>query len=149
MAKKTDFDVVKTVVARNVIDPEIIAAILRDLSEVMEQEDKEERPPAIKKQHVILVSDPEGRLEGLDLVGWALQIPEDASPFTVHDRIGKATALFHLTPKGRRLPIQTVGEALECVPAKFFKEAEAWIKTKEPVLIVPTGREVKPVASVD
>ena len=38
--------------------------------------------------------------------------------------------------------MKTVGEAIEAVPAKFLKEADVWIKTKTPVLVVKTDNEI-------
>jgi hypothetical protein len=38
--------------------------------------------------------------------------------------------------------VKTVGEAIENVPAKFFKEAELWVKTKTPVLVLKTNNEI-------
>ena len=36
----------------------------------------------------------------------------------------------------------TVGEALENVPAKQFKEADLWPKTKTPVLVLRTDNQI-------
>ncbi len=35
-----------------------------------------------------------------------------------------------------------MGEAIENVPAKFFKETEVWVKTKTPVLVLKTDNEI-------
>jgi hypothetical protein len=88
------------------------------------------------------VSDPEGRLPRQDFVGWVLQIPEHESPATTRDRIFRSAYDFNTTQKGRLLPVKTVGEAIENVPAKFFKETEVWVKTKTPVLVLKTDNEI-------
>jgi hypothetical protein len=49
---------------------------------------------------------------------------------------------FNTTKKGRLLPVKTVGEALENVPAKAFKETDVWVKTKTPVLMLRTDNEI-------
>ena len=49
---------------------------------------------------------------------------------------------FNTTKRGRLLPVNTVGEALENVPAKQFKEADLWVKTKTPVLILRTDNRI-------
>jgi len=77
-----------------------------------------------------LVSDPEHRLPKDDFVGWVLQIPEDESPATTQDRIFRSVYDFNTTKRGRMLPVNTIGEALENVPAKQFKEADLWPKTR-------------------
>ena len=77
-----------------------------------------------------------------NLVGWVLQIPESESPATTADRVFRSTYDFNTTKKGQLLPAKTVGEALENVPAKFFKEADIWVKTKTPVLVLKTDNEI-------
>ena len=103
---------------------------------------EENKPPPVKKQWVILVSDPENRLPKDDFVGWVLQIPEDESPATTQDRIFRSVYDFNATKRGRLLPVNTVGEALENVPAKQFKEADLWPKTKTPVLVLRTDNQI-------
>ena len=95
-----------------------------------------------KKQFVIVVSDPDGKLPKHDFVGWVLQIPETESVATTLDRIFRSSYDFNTTKKGRLMPVKTVGEALENVPAKAFKEADVWVKTKTPVLMLKTDNEI-------
>ena len=49
---------------------------------------------------------------------------------------------FNASKKGRLLPVKTIGEAIENVPAKHFKEAGAWVKTRVPVLVLRTNNEL-------
>jgi hypothetical protein len=91
---------------------------------------------------VILVSDPDGKLPKHDFVGWVLQIPDTESVATTLDRIFRSSYDFNTTKKGRLLPVKTVGEAIENVPAKAFKEADVWVKTKTPVLVLRTDNEI-------
>lgn len=129
------------VLKKNNIDPDKIREIIDDLSHDLSTEG-DEKSPAVKKQYVILVSDPNGVMPADDLVGWVLQIPEDDSPVTTLERIYRAAYEFNCTKRGRMLPAKTVGDAIENVPAKHFKEAEAWIKTKTPVLILKTDNQI-------
>ena len=99
-------------------------------------------PPAIKKQFVIVLSDPDEKMPKHDFVGWVLQIPENESVATTQDRIFRSSYDYNTTKKGQLLPVKTVGEAIENVPAKFFKEAEVWVKTKTPVLVLKTNNEI-------
>ncbi|MET0261620.1 MAG: hypothetical protein ABW223_01890, partial [Rariglobus sp.] len=96
-----------------------------------------------KKQWAILISDPDNRLpEGNDFVGWVLQVPENESVATAPERIFKAVYDFNTTKKGRLMPAKTVGEALEHVPAKHFKETGVFVKSKIPVLMLKTNNEI-------
>lgn len=113
-----------------------------------EEEEAALRPPAVKKQNVILLSVSDKLADALksagieDLVGWVAQIPEDDDISTTPSRIHAAAHEFNTTPKGIRMPVETVGEACEVVSAKFFKEQAIWIKSKTPLLIVRTGNKI-------
>jgi hypothetical protein len=118
-----------------------IQALLERLSDKYAPAETE-KAPAIKKQFVLLVSDPQGFLHGHDFAGWVLQIPEEESPVTVTDRIHRASYDFNASKRGRLLPVQTIGEACESVPSKFLKEQGAWVKTRTPVSVVVTDNEI-------
>lgn len=124
------------------IPPEVVRRVIEELNLRAQPDDEAEKAPAIKKQFVILVSDPEGKLPQTDFTGWVLQIPESESPATTQDRINRAAYDFNASRKGRLLPVRTVGEAIENIPARHFKECEAWVKTKTPVLVLRTDNQV-------
>ena len=113
-----------------------------------EEEEKALRPPPVKKQFVMLASDPDGILEKKDMVGWIAQIPEDDSVATTASRIHSAAYEYNATPKGTRMPVETVGEACEVVSAKLFKEQNIWVKSKTPLLIVPVENKI-PIEKAD
>ena len=146
MAKKVDVDLVAEIMQKNHLDPVVQRRILEELLGTL-QEESGLKEPAEKKQFVVLVSDPEGKLKGLDFVAWVLQIPAEDSVATTPDRIFRAAYDFNASKRGRLLPVNTVGEALENIPVKFFKEADCWEKTKEPVLVVTTDNKVPIVAT--
>lgn len=77
-----------------------------------------------------------------DFVGWVVQLPENESVATVTERICRGAYDYNTTKKGRLYPAKTIGEAIENVPAKFFKEADVWVKTKTPVLVLKTDNEI-------
>src|SRR4051812_31227868 len=130
------------IIKKNQVEPKVLRAIVEEMNMVTQAEVDEETTPHTKKQFVILVSDPEGILPKNDFVGWVIQIPENESVATTKDRIYRGIYDFNASKKGRLLPVKTVGEAIENVPAKHFKEAEVWVKTKTPVLMVKTNNEV-------
>ena len=134
---KVDMDIVKFVLQRNELDIRIVSQIMEDIEvELKNQTDDEEKPPPKKKQFVMMVSDPEGELEGKNYTGWILQIPEEDSPYTAEERIIKSAYEYNASKRGRRMPVKSIGEACEVVPLRFQKEQNVWIKTKEAVLIV-------------
>lgn len=140
---KIEVNKVAEILKKNEISPAILRRIVEEMNLAVQPEPgDEEKPPAVKKQFVILVSDPDGKLPKHDFVGWVLQIPENESVATTQDRIFRTSYDYNTTKKGRLMPMKTVGEALENVPAKFFKEADVWVKTKTPVLLVRTDNEI-------
>lgn len=149
MSTKLTPEVVAKAAQQVGIDDEMRQRLLEMLSDMTAGEESEsERPPPVKKQFVVLVSDPAGKLESGSLVGWVCQIPEADSPVTVEQRVVEAAHHFNTTKRGRLLPVQTVGEACEAVPAKLFKEQQVWVKTKEPVYLITTRNELKDTPSV-
>lgn len=140
---KIDVSKVAEILKKNEISPAVLRRVIEEMNLAVQPEGPEdEKPPATKKQFVILISDPEGHLPKHDFAGWVLQIPENESVATTQDRIFRSVYDFNTTKKGRLLPVKTVGEALENIPAKAFKEADVWVKTKTPVLMLRTDNEI-------
>lgn len=132
------------------ISPAVLRRVIEAMNLACQPEDgDEEKLPAVKKQFVILVSDPDGLLPKTDFVGWVLQIPDTESVATTQERINRSAYDFNTTKKGRLLPVKTHGEALENVPAKLFKEADVWVKTKTPVLMLRTDNEIPNTNNTD
>lgn len=144
---KIDVNKVAEILKKNDIAPALLRRVIEEMNLAAQPEGgDEEKPPAVKKQFVILLSDPDGKMPKNDFVGWVLQIPENESVATTQDRIFRGCYDFNASKKGRLLPVKTVGEALENVPAKYFKEADVWVKTKTPVLVLKTDNEVPKAA---
>lgn len=59
-------------------------------------------------------------------------------PRSTTDRIFKGAYDFNASKRGQRLPVKSIGEALESGSAKYFKESELWVKTKLPISVVVT-----------
>ena len=140
---KIDLELVKVVLQRSELDAKKIAQIIEDITfESKAQEAEKEKEPQVKKQYVVVVSDPYGKFTDADYTGWVVQIPEDENPATALESLHKGVYDFNISPKGRRLPIKTVAEACEFGSAKIYKEHKIWIKTKEPVLIVRSDNKI-------
>ena len=139
-----DINQAAEIIKRHEVEAAKLRAIIEDmnvLAEAKAQQD-DEAPPAVKKQFAVLISDPDGRLPDFDFAAWVLQMPENESVATTQERIFKGAYDFNASKKGRLLPARTVGEALECVPAKHFKEHDVWVKTKTPVLVLRTDNKI-------
>jgi hypothetical protein len=141
---KIDVETLKLILQRNEPDIRKVNDIMHDIQMELqaEEEERANRPPAVKKQFSIVLADSEGELAGKDITGWVVQIPEEDSVTDAPERIISAAYEYNASPKGRRMPVETIGEACEAVTAKLFKEQNIWVKTKVPVLAVPTANKI-------
>jgi hypothetical protein len=136
---KIETQTVVDIIKSEQLEPAVLRRIVEKMNEATAPAaDEDIKPPAPKKQFVVLLSDPAGHLAGKELTGWVVMIPESASPYSTTDRIFKGAYDFNASKKGRLLPVKSVGEALESASAKYFKESEIWVKTKMPVAVVVT-----------
>ena len=139
---KVDLELVKVILQRNEMDVRQVAHIIEEINQELAAMVDEDRPPPVKKQYVLLVSDPRGHLDGKDFTGWVVQIPEEAGVAGTEERLLKAAGDFNTSPRGRRLPVKTVAEICEHIPARFLKEQQVWVRTKEPVYVLATDNKL-------
>ncbi|MGF0069723.1 hypothetical protein [Candidatus Spyradosoma sp. SGI.093] len=142
---KVDLDILQLVLTRNKVDARMTAKIISEIQEEikLEQlENKENKVPAAKKKFVFVACDPEGALDGVELTGYVVQIPEEDSEFTATEKIIVAAYEYNRTRKGRRNPVKSISEACEFVPAKFFKDQNVWVKNKEAAFLLPTDNVI-------
>lgn len=140
---KIEISNVVEIIKGKAIEPALLKEIIEEMNLTVQPENDEEKPPALKKQWCILISDPNHVIHShVELTGWVLQIPESDSVLTTLERIHRAAYEFNTTKKGRLLPVKTVGEAVENVAAKHFKEQQVWVKTKTPVFMLRTDNEI-------
>jgi len=140
---KIDVNKVAEILKKNHIDPAVLRRVIEEINLAVQPDPAEaEQPPPIKKQYAILVSDPEERMPKGDFTGWVLQIPESESPASSQERILKGAYDYNASKKGRLYPARTVAEALESIPGRFFRDAELWVKTKTPVVVLRTDNEI-------
>jgi hypothetical protein len=151
---KIDINKAAEILKKNHLEPGVMRRIIEEMNLAAQATPGpgDEPEPHTKKQYVILLSKPVkprptvAELEKIladkdaeeEQVGWVLQIPEDESPVSVRGRIFKAAYDYNASKKGRLFPAKTVAETLEAVPARFAKEADLWVKTKEPIQVIVT-----------
>jgi hypothetical protein len=137
---KVELETVQKILKENGVDVRLAAAILNQLRDAVAEEAVEREKPA-KKQMLVLVSEPE---EGLpkDLTGWVVQLLEDDDPKEVADKIVEVAKAFNESPKGQRVPVESFGDAVQSIAGKLFKESDLWIKTREPVRIIPVKNSI-------
>lgn len=144
MAKKIDIEIVQMVLKRARLTAVQQAQILEDIKFESNQTAVEDREPPVKKQFVVIINDPYGRFEeaGVEFSGWVVQIPEDEDPHSARRKLFGGAYDFNRTPKGRKMPLRTIDEAVRFGSAKIYKEHKIWLKHKEPVLIIPADGRI-------
>ena len=151
---------VKDVLEKHNIDENLQQIILADLSQTAEKyadelkenmkpdnsSNKEDNDkvtePRIKKDYILLLSDPAEKLSD-EYLGWAFQIDEDQNPGELLDKIKMTAGDFNRSKKGQKIPVHTIVETIQNVPAKFFKEYKIYPKHKEPVYICLTNNKLQ------
>ena len=99
---KIDVEKLKHILHRNESDIQKINDILNDIATELqiEQAEKEARPPLVKKQFITLIADNDGVLVDKDFASWVLQIPEEANPQAVIDKIHQSAYTYNASLKG-------------------------------------------------
>lgn len=147
MSDKIDISEVAEVLKQQKLEPAVVREIIEELKSRLEPEDDKAEPvPRAKQQYVAVIADATGAIK-TDLTGWVFQIPEDENPGSVVDRIMQAAHDFNASKKGRLLPVKTVGEAVESVGRKFFKNQRLAVKTKLPIYFLRTNNQLTPAPS--
>ncbi|MDR1497576.1 MAG: hypothetical protein LBS59_04090 [Puniceicoccales bacterium] len=136
-----DTKLLEYVLKQNKIDARLIKSIIEELKERQEAA-KEDKIPAVKKQYISIISDPEGKFEDENLTGWVVQIPEDESPYEAPEKLLRAAYEYNATKKGRKIPALTIGEVCESVPAAILKEQNIWVKTKGAITFLSIANQV-------
>ena len=120
---KIDVSKVAEILKKNHVDPAILRKVVEEMNLAVQPDPgDDEKPPAVKKQFVIVVSDPDSKMPKTDLVGWVLQIPESESPATTADRVFRSAYDFNTSKKGQLLPVKTVGEAIDYIEREQSKK---------------------------
>jgi hypothetical protein len=143
---KVDIEIVEAALKLEDLDSQKRSQIMNRIkSESYAIKSDKEKEPTVKKQFVIVVNDPYGKIAetGMDFSGWVVQIPEDDAPKTAIAKINQAASDFNLTPKGRKMPLKTVADFFEFGSPKINKESKLWAKTKEPVLVCLTNGKIE------
>lgn len=148
---KVEIDIIKQVLKRSSLDERVIANILRDLQSVVQDTEvnDDEKKPIIKKQYVVLLADEEGKLVNEEWMGWIVQVPENEPLQSAVEKVVRVGKAFNLTKKGRKYPVKTVGEVCESVSGRISNEHKLWLKTKEPILVIPLKNSLDAYMGMD
>ena len=143
---KIDINKVTAILQKNKIEPAVLRRVIEEVNLAAQPVGGGEAEPKQKKQYVIVLSDPEGKLRevGNGFLGWVTQIEEGGNPGEVVDRVKAAAIRFNESKRGRKVPVKTLGEAFESMPARFFKDEvkRTSVKTKVPVYVAVSDNKL-------
>ena len=120
-------------------DEDITQKALAEMQRLAAEEaaSKPERPPAEKK--LLSIIRPVDTTE----IAWIVSHPEEMPPAEIPGKIREAAATYNTTRKGRKAPAKSLGQAMELVPAKIFKEFRISVRTKLPVTMLAMAQDVQ------
>lgn len=138
-------DVLDAIRQAGVTDTKQLNLVVEQLKAI-EEEKKEEREankePKQKNQFVVFVMD-DGSLQGKDLIGYVLQIPEGDSISTTPDRFIDAVRAYNNgARKAKKYPVTTIGDGMRAVKGKWLKDSKIKVKTKESIAVIPLSNTI-------
>ena len=102
---KIEVSKVAEILKKNSIEPSVLRRVMEEMNLVVEPDPgDDDKPPAVKKQFVILVSDPDNKFPKTDFAGWVLQIPETESVATAQERIFRGAYDYNASKKDACIP---------------------------------------------
>lgn len=130
---KVSIEEVEAKLLENKIEATKVAAIVRQLEEVVEElkAEKDTETPKTKWEFVIILNDKEGYLDGKEIGGWVVQQERDADANLILSKITDAVRTQNETAKRKRNFITDLTNAFEYLKPKFLKEKKIRIKTKD------------------
>ena len=138
---KVDMELVKLILQkREELDAKAVAQILEDLHFEARAGKGESAAPRGKRRFLAIVRALSPDREGNGM-GWIVQVPEGEN-FDAAAAIRAAVRDFNDSPKGRRLPVKSLAEAFEFVPARHFRARNIWVKTKQPAEFLAVKGEI-------
>jgi len=137
MSKITLEQVEQTLLERKV-EPLKIKEILKDLIKAAEEEkadNAENKVPAAKWEHIIVLNDPEGKIKD-EVTGWVVVQQTGQDSGLVLSKLADAAKIQNESAKRKKNVIKGYGELFEFLKPKFLKEKNLKIKTKEGVRVL-------------
>ncbi len=141
---KIDIESVRFTLQEHGVEAKKIELVVKDLEETAQSEKTEKGVGTKKKNiHYILLSDPDGKLAGIELTGWVITMPDGEDPNTLLDKISRAAVNHNNNQKRKKLFVKTIGEAIMYVKRKWAKQENFLVKTAEPTWVFRTDNKFK------
>lgn len=132
---KISIEEVEAALKQNKVDQKIIQDIVKHLETVVEENKSEKTAPKTKNELVVILSDPDKKIDG-DFTAWVAQIKSGDDAGTVLSRIKEAIQDWMHSRKRKKDAVNTLGDGISGVKRAFLKEKNIAIKTKTPVRVI-------------
>jgi hypothetical protein len=138
---KISIEQVEATLLEQKIDPAKVSAIVKDLEQVVEEEKAERQestdPKPPKWEFLIIVDDPDKKLDGTDFVGWCVTQKEGTDSGLVLSKLADAAKTQNDSGKRKKKTrIEGFKDLFTALKPKWLKEKGIHIKTKYPVRIL-------------
>lgn len=129
---------VEEILLQKKIEPPKVQEIIRDLQKAAEEEKEDAKAnavPKLKWEHVIVLNDTEGKIQG-DYTGWVVKQREGQDAGLVLSKLLDAAKNQNEAAKRKKTVIKSFIELFEALKSKWTKEKGLKISTKEPCRIL-------------
>ena len=137
---KIDLENVEMILLERKVEPAIVSAIMKDLTQAIEEEKAEKDDSALPKlawEHLIVIDDPDKKLAGTDFVGWVVNSKEGTDAGLVLSKLADAAKTQNDSGKRKKKSrIEGFKDLFTALKPKWLKEKGIRIKTKYPVRVL-------------
>jgi hypothetical protein len=136
---KVSLENVEAILLERQIEQPKVQAILRDLEKAAEEEKAESeatKAPKNKWEHIIILNDPEKKLNPDELTGWVVVQEEGSDAGTILSRLSDAAKEQNESAKRKKSLLENFGAVFQSLKSKFLKNRHLKIKTKEAVRVL-------------
>lgn len=138
---KIDIEEVEAKLLELKFDRNKVQEVVRELEAVAEEikEDrKQNSAPKSKWEHIIVISDPEGKITD-EFTGWVIQQPDGEDAGQVLSKLMDAANAQNETAKRKKNVLSTPADIFGGLKSKYLQK-KLRIKTKEPVRVLTVGK---------
>jgi hypothetical protein len=136
---KVSLENVEAILLERQIEQPKVQAILRDLEKAVEEEKAEAeatKAPKNKWEHIIILNDPENKVNANEITGWVVVQEEGSDAGTILSRLKDAATEQNDSAKRKKSLVTGFGELFQGLKSKFLKNRHLKIKTKEAVRVL-------------
>lgn len=133
---KISLDEVEAALLRQKIEPAKVSSIVKELQQVIE-ENQGEKPPKEKWEYVVVLKDA-GNIDLDRVSAWVIQQKEGQDANTILSRLQDAAKDQNEAATKKKNMLSTIGDIFQGLKTKFLTSRGIRIKTKEVVRVLIT-----------